>query len=344
MQRMRKWVFILTLLAMSLGRWHGGITVGFAQEGDTTEKLPPLKIVTTTSMLADALRQVGGTEVVVRALMGPGIDPHGYRQTRSDVVQLTRADLVVWHGLSLEAQMEELMATLARKKPVVALAELLPKDRLLAHPDYPGKYDPHIWMNPRLWREIVGEACKVLTHLRPEAADYFAKNKRLYEEELQILDRYAASVLESIPKPARVLVSAHDAFSYFGRAYGIEVVGLQGISTQSEVGLHHLSKVVDLLVERNIRAVFVESSVSDQTMRALIEGAAAKGHRVSIGAELFSDAMGSEGSYEGTYIGMIDHNITFITHALGGVAPLRGMQGALNTSTPERKRVGIRLE
>ncbi|MCT7377774.1 metal ABC transporter solute-binding protein, Zn/Mn family [Chelativorans salis] len=289
----------------------------------------PLKVVATTGMIADAARQVGGDLVEVRALMGPGVDPHAYRQTRTDILALTRADLVLWHGLYLEAQMEDFMHSLEARRPVVAVAEELPRDVLLAHDDYENRYDPHVWMVPDLWSKVVVRVRDALIDARPEGEALFRANAESHLKDVAALSDYAKEVLATVPQESRVLVTAHDAFNYFGRAYDFEVLGIQGISTQSEAGLNRVAELVDTLVKRKIGAVFVESSVSDRNMRALIEGAAAKGQQVAVGGQLFSDAMGRDGSYEGTYIGMIDHNVTTITRALGGKAPERGMLGRL---------------
>ncbi|MES0862284.1 zinc ABC transporter substrate-binding protein [Ruegeria sp. SCPT10] len=290
----------------------------------------PLKIVATTGMIADAVRQVGGDQVEVKGLMGPGIDPHAYRQTRTDIVAMTRADLVLWHGLYLEAQMEDFFEDLSRKQTVVAVAESVDKSKLRAHDDYADKYDPHIWMSPALWGEVVTEIQATLTEARPESADLFAANAKAHLAELDALTAYAEQSLTAVPEESRVLLTAHDAFGYFGAAYGYEVMGVQGISTQSEAGLNRIGELVDTLVDRQLTAVFVESSVSDRSMRALIEGAAAKGHEVSVGGELFSDAMGVDSTYEGTYVGMLDHNITVIAGALGANVPERGLNGKLS--------------
>ncbi|MEM6659632.1 MAG: zinc ABC transporter substrate-binding protein [Pseudomonadota bacterium] len=290
----------------------------------------PLKVVATTGMIADAARQVGGDQVDVQGLMGPGVDPHAYRQTRSDIVAMTQADLVLWHGLYLEAQMEEFFKDLGRKNTVVAVAEALDTSKLRAHDDYADKYDPHIWMSPALWRDAVIEVQAALTAARPEAADVFAANAKAHLAELDALTAYADRVLTAVPDANRILLTAHDAFGYFGADYGYEVMGIQGISTQSEAGLNRIGELVDTLVDRQLKAVFVESSVSDRSMRALIEGAAAKGHEVTVGGELFSDAMGEPGTYEGTYVGMLDHNITVIGGALGADVPARGMSGQLS--------------
>ena len=290
---------------------------------------PVLTVVATTGMIADAARQVGGDLVEVQALMGPGVDPHSYRQTRSDIVAMTRADLVLWHGLYLEAQMEEFFHTLSRRTTVVPVAEALPRDALRAHADYADKFDPHVWMTPRLWTGVIEEIRRALTEAAPDHAKDFDLNAKAHIAEVEALRSYCETVLARVPAEARVLVTAHDAFGYFGADFGFEVMGIQGISTESEAGLNRIATLVDTLVDRQIGAVFVESSVSDRNIRALIEGAAARGHEVTIGGELYSDAMGQPGTYEGTYVGMIDHNATVIARALGADVPASGMSGKL---------------
>jgi manganese/zinc/iron transport system substrate-binding protein len=289
-----------------------------------------LSVVATTGMIADAVTNVGGDIVEVRTLMGPGVDPHAYRQTRSDIVAMANADLVLWNGLYLEAQMEDFLLGLAEGGSVVAVAESVPENLLLGHEDYEGRFDPHLWMNPNLWARVVVNVRDALIHVHPEGAETFTANAGAYLDQLTDLARYTTEVLSTVPVESRVVVSAHDAFNYFGNAYGFEVVGIQGISTESEAGLQRIAELVDMLVENDIRAVFVETSVSDRNIRALIEGAAAEGHEVIIGGELYSDAMGEPGTYQGTYVGMIDSNATTIARALGGQAPDSGMQGMLN--------------
>lgn len=308
--------FLAAALALSLP--------GLAQAEDK-----PLKVVATTGMIADTAERIGGEAVSVRALMGPGVDPHAYRQTRTDIVAMAQADLVLWNGLYLEAQMEDVLADISRRTPVRAVAEAVPVDTRIAHDDYADRFDPHVWMDPELWQIVALEIRDAMIDAAPDHRDLFEANTAAFLEELEALDVYSETVLSSVPEPARVLLTAHDAFNYFGRAYGFEVVGIQGISTESEAGLNRTTELVDMLVDRGISAVFVESSVSDRSIRALVEGAAARGHEVRIGGELYSDAMGAPGSYEGTYIGMIDHNVTVITRALGGNAPEKGMNGKL---------------
>lgn len=322
----------LTGAAMA-GVAMAGVAIGLAapagtQDGPQNDRL---NVVATTGMIADAVRQVGGERVEVTALMGPGVDPHVYRQTRSDISAMTRADAVFWHGLYLEAQLEDFFRDLGRRKNVVALADKLPKAELLPNADYENRYDPHVWMAPRLWKGVVEAARDELIRLDPEGEAGFRANAERHLAEIDALADYADSAFATVPQDARVLVTAHDAFNYFGRAYGYEVMGIQGISTESEAGLKQVEDLVRVLVERKIGAIFVESSVSDRNVRALIEGAAAKGHEVVIGGELYSDAMGAPGTYEGTYIGMLDHNITVITRALGGDAPEKGFNDRLGS-------------
>ncbi|WP_205599092.1 metal ABC transporter solute-binding protein, Zn/Mn family [Halomonas faecis] len=289
----------------------------------------PLQVVATTGMIADVLRQVGGDAVSVNGLMGPGVDPHLYRQTRSDVRAMTKADAVFWNGLYLEAQLEDFLERLAARRPVYAVGEAVPEGERLADEAYDDQYDPHVWMDPSRWRHVVVAVRDALSELEPSHAEAFEERADAYLDELESLDDYARQVLESVPESSRVLVTAHDAFGYFGDAYGFEVLGIQGFSTESEAGLARIESLVNELVTRDIGAIFIESSVSDRNVRALIEGAESRGHEVSIGGELFSDAMGPAGSYEGTWLGMLDHNVTAIATALGGDAPAGGREGRL---------------
>lgn len=293
-----------------------------------------LNVVATTGMIADTTRVLAGDLAEVTALMGPGVDPHAYRQTRSDIVAMTRADLVLWNGLYLEAQLEAFLVELGAQKPVVAVAEAISEDRLIAHEDYEGRFDPHVWIVPELWAEVADAIAASLSEAAPDHAETFAANLATYRAEIAEMGAYARDALTAVPEQSRVLVTAHDAFGYLGQAYGYEVMGIQGISTESEAGLERIRQMVDMLVARDIRAVFVETSVSDRNIRALIEGAAAQGHEVTIGGELFSDAMGVEGSYEGTWLGMIDHNATTIARALGAEGvPEAGKNGVLGRAS-----------
>lgn len=283
----------------------------------------------TTGQVAELLRAVAGDTASISSLMGEGIDPHSYKLTRSDTVALMKADAVFHSGLFLEGKMAEMLDKLSAAKPVHAAASILPKDRLI-HPDGADTHpDPHVWMDPTLWRLALLGVRDRLSSLYPANATFYAANAARAATEYEALHDYAGTVLSSVPEQRRVLVTAHDAFSYLGRAYGLSVVGIQGISTESEAGLQRIESMVSLLVERKIPAVFVETSVSDRNIQALIQGAAAKGHKVAIGGSLYSDAMGAPGTYEGTYVGMIDHNVNVIAQALGGTVPARGFQGRL---------------
>ncbi|MGE9269115.1 MAG: metal ABC transporter solute-binding protein, Zn/Mn family [Verrucomicrobiales bacterium] len=287
-------------------------------------------VVATTAMIGDVAREIADGAVPVEVLMSAGVDPHLYKATATDVRKLSAARLILYNGLKLEGTMGDLFGKLsAQGIATSAVAEKVSWEGGAVLDAEEGHPDPHLWMDVSAWRAVAGKIGAELAAAFPEEAERFAANLAAYDEELRALDEYARESLASIPEGSRVLVTAHDAFGYLAKAYGIEVLGIQGISTESEAGLKDLEDLIDLIVERKIPAVFVESSVSQKNVRALIEGAAARGHQVSIGGELFSDAMGPAGSYEGTYLGMIDHNVTLITRALGGVAPEKGRLGKL---------------
>ena len=289
------------------------------------------KAAATTAMIGDIVRNVAGDAAEVTTLLGPGVDPHLYKLTRADLAKLLGSDIVFYNGLLLEGKMTDALIRVASSgKPVIAVTEQLEESFLLAPEAFEGQFDPHVWMDASVWIKAAEVVRDRLAAFRPALKDGFVANAQRYAAELQRLDEYARRVLGSVPPSSRVLITAHDAFNYFGRAYGYEVVGIQGISTESEAGLRRIQEIVDLLVSRRIAAVFVETTVSDRNIRALIEGAAARGHPVKIGGELFSDAMGEPGTYEGTYVGMIDANVTTIARALGGAAPERGLNGRLS--------------
>jgi manganese/zinc/iron transport system substrate-binding protein len=289
----------------------------------------PIRAAATVGMVADIVREVAGERAAVTNIIGSGVDPHVYSPTRSDVAVLLKSDIIFYAGLLLEGQMADILVKVSRKRPVFAVTELLQQDYLI-HDSDTAHNDPHVWMDVQGWMKAVQVVVDAMVEFDPPHADEYRSRAVAYQERLKRLDDYAKSAIASIPADQRVLITAHDAFNYMGRAYGIEVMGIQGLSTESEAGLKDINRLVDLLVERGIPAVFVETSVSDKNVKALIEGAASRGHTVVIGGELFSDAMGPPGSYEGTYEGMIDHNVTVITRALGGDAPVTGMQGKLN--------------
>lgn len=283
-------------------------------KGTDTPAGGSLQVTVTTGMIADVVRNVGGEHVAVTALMGPGVDPHLYKASEGDIGKLSAASIIFYNGLHLEGRMADVLVKMARNKPTVAVAEAIPEGDLMMTED--GAEDPHIWFDVKLWMKTVSVVRDELSKLDPANKEAYAANAAAYLKELEAVDIYAREQLAAIPTGQRVLVTAHDAFGYFGRAYQVEVMGLQGISTAAEYGLSDVQALVDLLVQRKIKAVFVESSVPKRSIEALVQGAQAKGHTVAIGGELFSDAMGAGGTPEGSYIGMVRHNVDTIVKAL----------------------------
>lgn len=291
----------------------------------------PYRVAATIGMVADIVRQVAGDRGEVTAIIGEGVDPHLYVPTRSDVAALMEADIVFYSGLLLEGKMTDTLVKVARTgRPVHAVTELVDESALLAPEEFAGHFDPHLWMDVSGWMQAVDAVTGALAEFDRAGQEGYRQRAADYRATLAELHDYAVSAIGSIPERQRILVTAHDAFNYFGRAYGLEVEGIQGMSTESEAGLDRINRLVDLLVTRKIGAVFVETTIADRSVRALIEGAAARGHQVVVGGELFSDAMGQPGTYEATYVGMLDHNITTVARALGGEAPERGFQGLLS--------------
>jgi len=274
------------------------------------------KVTATTGMVADIVKQVGGEHVAVTQLMGAGVDPHLYKASEGDIKRIDEADIIFYSGQHLEGKMVDIFEKIGKSKPVKPVTAKLTKEDLLADPASPDNPDPHVWFDVALWIKAVEQVRDDMSAIDSAHRDTYTANAEKYLAELKQLDDYARTQLASIPKEQRVLVSAHDAFQYFGRAYDIEVLGLQGISTTSEYGLKDVQKLVDTLVERKIKAAFVESSVPKRSIEAVVQGAAAKNHTVTIGGELFSDAMGAPGTPEGNYIGMVKHNVDTIVKAL----------------------------
>ncbi len=284
--------------------------------GDPVEENQRPTVVVTTTIVADLVRQIGGDRVDVVSLMGPGIDPHSYRPTPRDADRLARADLIVASGLHLEGKLAELLERMSRRKPVVFVAEAVEaSDRLEAAAGIP---DPHVWFDLSLWTACIDPAVGALGDLMPEAVTTFEAAGKRYREQLLAAHSEIESAVAVIPPNQRVLVTAHDAFRYFGRGYGVEVVGVQGVSTESEAGLADINRLVNLLVERKVPAVFVETSVPDRSVKAIIEGAAARGHKVITGGRLYSDALGEPGSGAETLLAAIRANVSVIVSGLGG--------------------------
>lgn len=275
-----------------------------------------LKVVTTTGMIADLVNHIGGEQVDVIALMGTGVDPHLYKATQGDVSKLLQADLIVYNGLHLEGRMQDIFTKLAKKKTIHAVTSNIPPEQLLTSQDYQGQADPHIWFDVQLWNQAAKSVSYVLIQAMPNAQAEIDQNYQSYSQTLQNLDQWVKSEIKRIPPEQRLLVTAHDAFGYFARAYDIEVRALQGINTASEFGLHDLKQIRQVILARQVKAIFMESSVPQKFIQSLQAGLKAKGYSVAIGGELFSDAMGLAGTAEGTYVGMVKHNVNTIVEAL----------------------------
>ena len=278
-----------------------------------------VRVVATTTVVADLVRQVGGERVSVESLMADGVDPHSYRATPRDADRLLRADVIVASGLHLEGKLAQLLERLSRRRNVVAVAEAVPEAKLL--PIGNGLFDPHVWFDAALWSHCPAAVAEALAKLDAAGAAGYQQRAEAYAARLQRLDAEVRARLAGIPAARRVLITAHDAFRYFGRAYGLEVVGVQGTSTESEAGLADMNRLVELVVSRGIPAVFVETSVADRNVTALREGAAARGQQLSLGGRLYSDALGPVGSDGDTLERALLANVETIVAALGGAAP-----------------------
>lgn len=287
------------------------------QASDSGAEKGKLTITTTTGMITDIVKNVGGEHVAVSGLMGAGIDPHLYKASQGDVSKLDNADIIFYNGLHLEGKMAEMFEKLEKRKPTVAVSSYLTEEQLHEAPGQgQGMHDPHIWFNVKLWISATEVVSDTLVEKDAAHGDDYKAAAAAYIKKLEELDDYAREQIASIPEASRILVTAHDAFGYFGEAYGLTVTGLQGMNTMSEYGSKDVSKLRDYLVEKKIKAVFIESSVPKKSIESVIEGARQLGHEVKIGGELFSDAMGDEGTVEGTYIGMVRHNVDIIVAAL----------------------------
>ena len=298
-------IFVAVVLVLS----------GCAKQSDQVRS-GPLRVVTTTGMITDAVRNVGGDRVVVSGLMGPGVDPHLYKATKGDIDLLDQADIIFYNGLFLEAKMTEIFERMAATRNTVPIAAAVDSSKLRFPERFEGHPDPHVWFDLSLWRQAVSRVVETLATVDSVNSDYYRANARTYLDSIANLDVWVREQIATIPEDQRVMITAHDAFEYFGRAYGMEVRGLQGISTVTEAGLQDVTAMVDFLTERKIKAVFVESSVPKRTIEAVVDGCRAKGHIIAIGGELFSDAMGKAGTPEGTYLGMVRHNVNTIAGAL----------------------------
>lgn len=283
----------------------------------TTAGGKPINVTTTVTMVADLVRQIGGDRVQVETLMGPGVDPHLYKAAAPDVTKLQQADIIFYSGLLLEGKMQDIFTNLARsKRRVYAVTEGIPQDRLLEPPEFQGHYDPHVWFDVTLWKHCLDPVVKALGEVDPPNKAAYEKRAEEARAKMDALHAWAVAKANELPPERRILVTSHDAYNYFGRAYGFQVIGLQGISTVSEAGLADVAKLTDFIKAKGIKAVFVESSVPHDTIERISRDTGAK-----IGGELFSDAMGTAGQMEngydlGSYEGMIKHNLTTIVEGL----------------------------
>ena len=301
-------LLVVGALTAMLGCNSGG------PKGDPTGRL---NVVSTIGMIRDAVSEVGGEHVKSIGLMGPGIDPHLYRATAGDIRKLEEADLIFYGGLELEGKMTDIFEKMAtRGTPTFAVSAGIPESQLREPPEFKGRHDPHIWFDVTLWKHAVESIRDGLSKAKPSAKADFDSNAERYLKELDALHEHVKTEIQKIPKEGRVLITAHDAFGYFGRQYGMEVIGIQGTSTAAEAGGGAIRKIADTIANRKIKAIFVESSVPRATVEALQKAVQSRGWDVKIGGQLFSDAMGKDGTPEGTYIGMVRHNVDTIVKAL----------------------------
>jgi manganese/zinc/iron transport system substrate-binding protein len=308
----RKIAFLFLILALPLLAACGTAEI---QAGiDLTNR--PIKAVTTIGMIGDIVENVGGSRVEVTRLMGPGIDPHLYKASEGDVSRMAEADIIFYNGLHLEAKMAEILEQMDGRIRTVAVTDSIDRATLLAPPEFEGNYDPHVWFDVTFWMQATEEVRDALVELDPDSAALYQDNAAAYLAQLTDLHNYVLEQAARVPPDKRVVITAHDAFNYFGRAYGFEVRGLQGISTAAEAGTADVQNLATFIVERQIPAVFVESSVPPRYIEAVQATVKAQGFDINIGGELFSDAMGNPGTPEGTYLGMVRHNIDTIVGAL----------------------------
>jgi manganese/zinc/iron transport system substrate-binding protein len=315
MQVSARWRPLLALAAVPIVTGCGRISQG--------QELPDLgdrviRVTATTGQVADLARQVGGERVDVSGLMGPGVDPHLFKASERNVEELIDSDVIFFNGLHLEGKLGELLERLSERRPVFSVGEAIPNDLLMSPPEFEGNPDPHVWFDPTMWAYACGAMGEALTSIDPSHGQTYADAVALYTQQLDELDRYAEEQFSAIPDQQRVLVTAHDAFGYLGRRYDLEVVGLQGISTSTEAGIRDVQRIADLLVERQVPSIFVETSVPRRTIEAVQVATADRGWQVTIGGELFSDALGDPDTPEGTYLGMFRYNVDTIVAGLRG--------------------------
>lgn len=289
----------------------------FNCKNNTKQENGKLNIVTTTTMITDLVKNIGGDLVNVQGLMGSGVDPHLYKASEGDVTKLVNADIIFYNGLHLEGKLVEVFEKMGSKtKTPIALGAILDKSQLIGSDYFASNYDPHVWFNIDFFKQFAKKVTVVLSEKDPENAVYFIKNETQFLRKLDELQAKVKTNIATLPKEKRILVTAHDAFNYFGKNYGFNVVGLQGLSTATEAGVQDVQKLAAFIKENKVKAIFVESSVPKRTIEALQAAVKSKGHDVIIGGTLFSDALGNAGTIEGSYIGMFEDNVNTIVNAL----------------------------
>ncbi len=274
-----------------------------------------LNVVTTTTMITDLVKNIGGEHINLQGLMGSGVDPHLYKASEGDVTKLANADIIFYNGLHLEGKLVEVFEKMKNKK-TIAISDALDKSTLIGSEYFASNYDPHIWFDINYWKQATQFVVKTLSEAIPEQKTNFEANGTKYIEQLNTLKNKVETTINTLPKEQRILVTAHDAFNYFGKAFNFKVVGLQGLSTATEAGVQDVQKLSAFIIENKVKAIFVESSVPKRTIEALQASVKSKGHEVTIGGTLYSDALGDAGTIEGTYIGMFEYNVNTIVGAL----------------------------
>lgn len=288
----------------------------FSCKNKTETSKGKLKVVTTTTMITDMIQAIGGDKIEVQGLMGSGVDPHLYKASEGDVTKLSNADIIVYNGLHLEGKLEEVFKKMKRSKTVIAVADAVNPAKLISSENFASSYDPHIWFQIDYWIACARFAAAEITKVDKANEDFYNQNVNNYVETLKELKEYNEAIVAKLPVEKRVLVTAHDAFNYFGNAYNFEVVGLQGLSTATEAGVKDVQNLADLIISKNVKSIFVETSVPKRTIEALQAAVKSKNHEVTIGGELFSDALGTLNTPEATYVGMYKHNMSTIVNAL----------------------------
>ncbi len=301
---MKKTIFLIILLTFTFSCKN------------TPEDNGKIKVVTTTTMLTDLVSEIGGDHVSLQGLMGAGVDPHLYKASEGDVSKLYGADIIFYSGLHLEGKLVDVFEKMEGKKNTVSLGDRLPKDELIPSEYFASNYDPHVWFNIQFFKQFAQIVTQELSKADPANAESYSENNKKYQEKLDALESEIKSTIATLPEENRILVTAHDAFNYFGKAYGFQVVGLQGISTATEAGVKDVQNLSEFIIKNNIKAIFVESSVPRRTIEALQQAVLSKKHNVEIGGSLYSDALGNPGTVEGTYIGMFKYNVNTIVNAL----------------------------